>query len=82
MQRNEAIEKINQAIVTKYGREKLTRICEAEGWQVPEISRALRPNETATIPKKLLQFAGLEMVKEPDYREKKTKTKPAKKAAK
>ena len=70
MTRDTAINIIKRTITQKYGREKLTRICEIEGWQVPEISRALSENETATIPKKLLQFAGLEMSKEITYRRK------------
>jgi len=68
MTRDTAINIIKRTITQKYGREKLTTICEIEGWQAPEISRALSENESATIPKKLLQFAGLESVKETIYR--------------
>lgn len=70
MTRDTAINIIKRTITQKYGREKLTRICEIEGWQVPEISRALSDKETATIPRKLLEFSGLEMVKELSYKRK------------
>lgn len=73
MQRSEAMALINEAILKKYKRATLSSICESEGWQVPEISRALNPKETATIPKKLLDFAGLEVIKEPVYRKKAAK---------
>jgi len=67
MTRNEAIKAINTAIIKKYGREKMSQVCEGEGWYEPEISRALNKKYTTSIPKKLLQFAGLEIVKEATY---------------
>ena len=70
MTRDTAINIIKRTITQKYGREKMTRICEIEGWLLPDISRLFSEKNTDIIPKKFLQFAGLESVKEITYRRK------------
>lgn len=67
MTRDTAINIIKRTIEQKYGRKTLSDICKIEGWSIFAVSRALN-SSAGTIPKNLLEFAGLEMVKEPIYR--------------
>jgi len=60
MYRAEVIELINKKLFKQYGYTSKTRICDLEGWNLTELSRALNSKDDTTIPKTFQRYAGVE----------------------
>jgi len=62
--REQVVKAIEAKIIEKYGRAKMIEVIKSEGWNEAAYYY-LRPSCKQQIPKKMLEFAGIEKVNPP-----------------